>query len=96
MNDRNRDFCHQLFKNLKILPLKSQYIFRLLLFVAESWDLYESNSEIHNINIRFSSNLHTATANLTTLQKGSFYFGIKVFNYLPTNIKKYISWHKAI
>jgi len=50
-------------------------------------DSYESNSEIHNINTRFSSDLHTQTANLTTFQKGPFYFGIKVFNYLPTNIK---------
>ena len=35
MNARNRDsFCH-LFKNLKILPFKSQYIFSLLLFATE-------------------------------------------------------------
>ena len=27
MNARNRDSCHQLFKNLKILPPKSQYFF---------------------------------------------------------------------
>ena len=27
MNARNWDFCRPLFKNLKILPLKSQYIF---------------------------------------------------------------------
>jgi len=27
MNARNRDSCHQLFKNLKFLPLKSQYIY---------------------------------------------------------------------
>ena len=33
MNARNRDSCHQVFTNLKILPLKSQYIFPLLLFV---------------------------------------------------------------
>ena len=51
MNARNRDPCHQLFKNLKILPLKSQYIFPLLLFVAKNRDSYELNSEIHNINI---------------------------------------------
>jgi hypothetical protein len=52
MNARNRDYCrHQLLlKNLQILPLKSQHIFFLLLFVAENRDLYESNSEIHNIN----------------------------------------------
>jgi hypothetical protein len=51
----------------------------LLLFVAENRDLYELSSEIHNINTRFSSDLHTPTANLTTFQKGPFYFGIKVF-----------------
>jgi hypothetical protein len=88
MNARNRDSCRQLFKNLKILPLKSQYIFSLLLFVAENRDLYASNSEIHDINTKFSSDLHTATAKLTTFQKGPFYFGIKVFNHLPTSIKR--------
>jgi len=49
MNARNRDSCHQLFKNLKILPLKSQCIFSLLLFVAKNRDLYESNSEIYKL-----------------------------------------------
>jgi hypothetical protein len=72
MNARNRDSFHQLFKNLKILPLKTQYIFSLLLFIAKNRDLYVSNSEIHNINIRFSSDLHTPTANLTTFHKGPF------------------------
>jgi hypothetical protein len=32
MNDRNRDSCHHLFKNLKTLPLKSQYISSLYYF----------------------------------------------------------------
>jgi len=72
VNARNKDSCHQFFKNLKILPLKSQYIFFLLLFFARNRDLYESNSEIHNINTRFSSDLKTATANLTTFQKIPF------------------------
>jgi len=83
MNARNTDFCHQLFKNLKTLPLKLQYIFPFLLFFTKNRDLYESNSEIHNINTRFSSDLHTRNANLTTLQNVPFYFGIK----LPTSIK---------
>jgi hypothetical protein len=88
MNATNRDSCrHQLFKNLKILPLKSQYIVFLLLFVTKNRDLYESNSEIHIINTRFGSYLHITTANLTTSQKDPFYFGIKVFNHLPPNIK---------
>jgi hypothetical protein len=82
------DSYRQLFKNQKILPLKSQYIISPLLFVAKNRDSYESNSEIHNINTRFISDLRTPTANLTTFQKGPFYFVIKVFNYLPTSIKK--------
>jgi len=83
MNARHRNSCRQLFKKLKILPLKSQYIFPLLLFVAKNRDLFESNSEIHNINTRFSSDLHTLTASLKTFQKGPFYFGIKgVFTFL--------------
>jgi hypothetical protein len=73
MNARNRDSCCQLFKNLKILPLKSQYIFSLLLFLAKHRNLYESNSEIHNINTRFSSNLHTLKANLTITEPSTYY-----------------------
>ena len=65
----------------------SSNIFKILLFVAKNRDLYELNSEIYNINTRSSYDLHTPPANLTTFQKGSFYFGIKVFNYLPTSIK---------
>jgi len=74
MNARYRESCHQLFKNIKILALKSEYIYSLLFFVAKNRDLYESSSEIHNINTRFSSELHTPTANLTTFQKGPFVF----------------------
>jgi len=60
MNARNRNSYCQLFKNLRILPLKSQYMFSLLLFAAKNRDTYESNSEIHNINTRFSSDVHTS------------------------------------
>jgi hypothetical protein len=73
MNARSRDYCCQLFTKLKILPLKSQYIFSLLLFAAKNRLSYESNSAIHNINTRFSSDLRTATANLTTFQEAPFY-----------------------
>ena len=87
MNARNINSYHHSFKKLEVLPLKSLYIFSLLLFIAKNRGLYESNSEIHNINTRFNLDLHTLTVNLTTFQKGPFYFGIKVFNHLPSNIK---------
>jgi hypothetical protein len=31
--------------------------------------------------------LHTPNANLTTLQTGPFYCGVKVFNHHPTSMK---------
>jgi len=79
LNTRNRDSCCQLYKKLKTLPLKSQFIFSLLLFIAKNRFIW--------IKFRFSSDLHTPTANLTTFQKRPFYFGIEVFNHLPTSIK---------
>ena len=39
---------------------------------SQNRDIYESNSEIHNINTIFSSDLHTPTASLTTFQKDPF------------------------
>jgi len=32
--------CGQLFKKSEILPLHSQYMFSLLLFVVKNWNLY--------------------------------------------------------
>ena len=84
---RGRDACREQFKKLKILSLQSQYIQSLLLFVINNRDYFTANSEIHNINTRTKSNLHRPISNLSAYQKGTYYFGIKVFNSLPSQIK---------
>lgn len=86
-NKGKRDSCRNLYKQLQILTLPSQYIFSLLLFVAKHRDLFLSNSEIHNINTRFNYNLHLPTTNLTLVQKGVLYSGSRIYNQLPTYIK---------
>jgi hypothetical protein len=85
-----RDPCRELFNKLKILPLQSQYIYiySLSLLVVNNKDQYKETYEIHSINSRQKSNLYLLLSNLTTYQKGTYYFGIKVFNNLPTDIKK--------
>jgi len=45
-----RETCRELFKELKILTLSSQYIFSLLLFVVNNKNYFVSNSVYHNIN----------------------------------------------
>ena len=75
------------FKKLKILPLQSQYILSLLLFVVDNGDYFKVNSEIHNINTRNKLNLHLPISNLSVYQKGTYHSGIKVFNSLPSQVK---------
>ena len=84
---RSRDPCIEHFKALKILPLQSQYILSLLLFVVEIRSYFKENSDIHSIYTRTKSNLHQPLANSSTYQKGAHYYGIKVFNGLPSQIK---------
>jgi len=50
MNSSRNASCGQLFKDLNILPIQSQYIYSLLLFVTENKDQFLSNSQVHKIN----------------------------------------------
>ena len=86
-NSRMRDSCRELFKKLEILPLHSQYIFSISIFVIKSKHLFYTNNQIHSIHTRFKTNSHPPTANLTKFQKGVYYSTIKIFNNLPHNIK---------
>jgi hypothetical protein len=83
---RGRSSCRELLKKLKILPLQSQYMLSLLLFVVDNGDYFKVNSEIHNINTMNKLNLHPPISNFSVYQKGT-HSGIKVFNRLPSQIK---------
>jgi hypothetical protein len=72
-NSSNKDSCRDLFKKLNILPLQSQYLLTLLMFVVKNKELFKMNSDVHNFNTRSSYDLHLPTANLTVFQKGVWY-----------------------
>jgi len=86
-NSRMRDSCRELLKKLEILPLYSQYIFSLSIFVIKNKHSFYTNNQIHSIHTRFKTNLHPPIANLTKFQKAVYYSAIKTFNNLPHNIK---------
>ena len=79
----NRVSCRNLFKKLQILPLTSQYMLYLLLFVVKNKNIFSTSTENHNIDIRQRNNLYLPQAHLTINQKGVYYSGIKIFNNLP-------------
>ena len=88
-NKSRRVSCRHLFKQLQILTLPSQYIYSFLVFVIKNGELFSFNSEIHNLHTRFKNNLHLPSTNLSMVQKGVLYSGIKIFNYLPQQIKNH-------
>jgi len=83
----NRVSCRNLFKKLNILPLTSQYMLSLLMFVVQNKNFFLTNNESHNIDTRQRNNLYLPQPILTIYQKGAYYLGIKIFNNLPLEVK---------
>ena len=48
------DSCRDLFQRLEVLPLYSQYIFSLSIFVIKNKHLYNTNNQIHSVHTRQS------------------------------------------
>jgi hypothetical protein len=89
-NKYKRDSCRDLFKQLQILTLPSQYTYIfLLVFVVKNRDLFSLNSEIHNLNTRYKHDLHLPSTNLTLVQRGLLYSGSRFFNCLPLHIEHF-------
>jgi myo-inositol-1-phosphate synthase len=83
----NRVLCRNLFKKLQMLPLTSQDIQSLLMFVVQNKNFFSTNNENHNLDTRQRNNLYLPQANLTIYQKAAYYSGIQFFNNLPLEIK---------
>jgi hypothetical protein len=86
INVDSRTSCRNLFKQLNILPLQSQYIFSLMMFVARNKELFVVNANVHNFPTRSHKDLHLPIANLSVFQKGVYFSGVKIFNNLPTDL----------
>jgi len=65
MGYRNRVSCRSLFKRLGILPLTSQYILSLMLFVVKNKHFFILNSQNHSKGTRQLNNFHHPITNLT-------------------------------
>jgi hypothetical protein len=88
MNSDSKASCCKFFKKLYILPLYSQYIFFILFFIVKNRPLFNTSSDLHSFNTRTSYDLHPPTANLTLLQKGVCYSGVKIYNHVPSPLKQ--------
>jgi hypothetical protein len=86
----NRTSCRTIFKQLKILLLKSQYIYSILLFVIKHKNYFTSNFTRHNMQTRQCDDFYLPSSSLPVFQNGVYYTGVKVFNNLPLELKRLI------
>jgi hypothetical protein len=78
--------CRDLFKILEILTLPCEHIFSSIKFITNN-EHFQTNADVHSINTRHKHYLHKPAANLSCLQKSTYYAGIRIFNNLPSDIK---------
>jgi len=81
-----RASCRGLFRKLEILPVPCQYVLSLMLFIIDNPNNFQTGLEIHGLHTRSRNQLFIPVANLTIVQNGITYSGIKIYNSLPSNI----------
>jgi len=71
---------------MEIIHVPCQYILPLMSFIIINQEIFQTNSPVHNISTRNKNHLHRPNANLSCVQKSTFYPGIKIFNSLPPSM----------
>jgi hypothetical protein len=82
-----REPCRKLFVELIILPIASQYVLSLLLFVVNDRNYCTPNTAHHDSNTRDRNYLLLPQVTRAMYQKGVHYSGVKCFNSLPRTMK---------
>ena len=76
---RPRASCRGLFKKLEILPVPCQYILSVMLFMIDNSNKFLTSSEVHGLHTRNKNHFFIPVTNLTSVQKGITYSGIKMY-----------------
>jgi len=87
MNSSENASCQQLFKELNILPIQSQYIFSVLLLLNIKTNFCLTHKYIKSVQGKLTICTYLHTANLVIYQNGVYYSGIMIYTHLPTAIK---------
>jgi hypothetical protein len=66
------------FRDMYILPLRSQYIYSLMMFVVKNREIIDVNKVHYEINTRHIMDIHMIQANLSVYQKGAYYSGVNI------------------
>ena len=74
----SRSCCRKWFKELEILPIRSLYIYSLMLFVVDNMHYFQSNSTVHEINTKYKNQLHIPSVRLSAIQRSTIYSAVGI------------------
>lgn len=79
----SRISLRELFKDIGILTVASQFIFANILYIRQNIHLYPKTSDIHNLNTRNKHKLHAPSHRLRKVHDSFVGLGIRFYNKLP-------------
>jgi hypothetical protein len=82
-----RDSCREHFRDMNILPLRSQYIYSLMMFVIKNREIFNTNSDCYEIDTRQNMNIHMYQVNLAKYGNGVYHMAARIYNGLPNELK---------
>lgn len=85
-NLRPRDSLREMFKNIDILTVASQYILDCILYVRKNIHLFSKKSECHGFNTRNKHRLAVPNLKLQKISSSFVGLSIKMYNKLPQNV----------
>jgi hypothetical protein len=86
--------CRQKFVKLRILTVISLYVLEVLCYMKKYRGDISENSVIHEHNTRRKSDLHVQSCRTSLFQKSVLNTGIKLYNHLPSGLKKLDDYKK--
>jgi hypothetical protein len=83
-----RDSCREHFKDMFIFPLRSQYIYSLMMFVIKNKEIFDINNAHYTINTRHIMDIHMSQVNLAKYGNGVFHMAVNIYNTLPVSLQE--------
>lgn len=85
-NLKYRDSLRELFKEIKILTMPSQYIYENIMYVRKNIGTFDSTGDYHNINTRYRHRLTLPKMRLSKTSKSFLANSIRFYNKIPKDI----------
>jgi hypothetical protein len=81
-----RDSCREHFRDMNILPLRSQYMYSLMMFVITNGEIFDTNRDCYEIDTRQNMNIHMYQFDLAKYGNGVYHMAVRIYNGLPNKL----------